>query len=433
MVELTGERPWSRVWSVGALVNAVASLLDQGFPACTVSGEIASFSRAASGHCYFVLKDANGSASLRCAMFRRAASLLDFAPAEGQHVELRGRLSVYEPRGELQFIAEAMRGAGAGALYERFLRLRARLEAEGLFDPAAKRTLPPHPRAVGVVTSLAGAALHDVATTLARRSPHVRVVVYPSVVQGIDAPAALCAAIRLAGERGEVDVLLVCRGGGSLEDLWAFNDERVVRAVRAAPMHVVSGVGHETDVTLADLAADLRAPTPTAAAELVAPVTAAQRQLLDEFETALLRRARGALETEAQRIDRLALRIARPAEALARRRHALELLEQRLRHAPARVLAAGSARADAAAGRLRHAAEIACARAASRVERSALRLQALGPEQVLARGYALLEDRHGRPITSVAALSIGEKISARLADGSAELTARSIAPRPVPR
>jgi exodeoxyribonuclease VII large subunit len=433
MVELTGERPWSRVWSVGALVNAVASLLDQGFPACTVSGEIASFSRAASGHCYFVLKDANGSASLRCAMFRRAASLLDFAPAEGQHVELRGRLSVYEPRGEPQFIAEAMRGAGAGALYERFLRLRARLEAEGLFDPAAKRTLPPHPRAVGVVTSLAGAALHDVATTLARRSPHVRVVVYPSVVQGIDAPAALCAAIRLAGERGEVDVLLVCRGGGSLEDLWAFNDERVVRAVRAAPMHVVSGVGHETDVTLADLAADLRAPTPTAAAELVAPVTAAQRQLLDEFETALLRRARGALETEAQRIDRLALRIARPAEALARRRHALELLEQRLRHAPARVLAAGSARADAAAGRLRHAAEIACARAASRVERAALRLQALGPEQVLARGYALLEDRHGRPITSVAALSIGEKISARLADGSAELTARSIAPRPAPR
>jgi exodeoxyribonuclease VII large subunit len=313
------------------------------------------------------------------------------------------------------------------------VRLKEKLGAEGLFDAAAKRPLPEHPRAVGVVTSLAGAALHDVATTLARRSPHVRVVVYPIVVQGIDAPAALCAAIRLAGERGEVDVLLVCRGGGSLEDLWAFNDERVVRAVRAAPMHVVSGVGHETDVTLADLAADLRAPTPTAAAELVAPVTAAQRQLLDEFETALLRRARGALETEAQRIDRLALRIARPAEALARRRHALELLEQRLRHAPARVLAAGSARADAAAGRLRHAAEIACARAASRVERAALRLQALGPEQVLARGYALLEDRHGRPITSVAALSIGEKISARLADGSAELTARSIAPRPAPR
>ena len=173
MGELSNERPWARVWSVGALVNAVAGLLEQGFPACTVSGEIAGFSRAASGHCYFTLKDANGSASLRCAMFRRAASLLDFTPADGQRVELRGRLGVYEPRGELQFIAEAMRSAGAGALYERFLRLRARLEAEGLFDPAAKRPLPPHPRAIGIVTSLAGAALHDVATTLARRSPHV--------------------------------------------------------------------------------------------------------------------------------------------------------------------------------------------------------------------------------------------------------------------
>jgi hypothetical protein len=261
MGEAAGGRPWARVWTVGALVEAVAALLEDGFPACTVSGEIAGFARAASGHCYFTLKDASGSASLRCAMFRRAASLLDFAPAEGQRVELRGRLGVYGPRGELQFIAEAMRAAGAGALYERFLRLRARLESEGLFDAATKRPLPPHPRAIGIVTSLAGAALHDVATTLARRSPHVHVVVYPSAVQGSDAPAALCAAIRLAGERREVDVLVLCRGGGSLEDLWAFNDERVVRAVHEAAMHVVSGVGHETDVTLADLAADLRADT----------------------------------------------------------------------------------------------------------------------------------------------------------------------------
>ncbi len=226
MGELFSERPLPRVWSVAALVHAVASLLEQELAACTVSGEIANFSRAASGHCYFALKDPDGAAALRCAMFRRAASMLDFAPVEGQRVELRGRVALYEPRGELQFIAEAMRSAGAGALYERFVRLRARLEAEGLFDPARKRPLPPQPRAVGVVTSLAGAALHDVATTLARRSPHVQIVVYPSVVQGADAPAALCAAIGRAGERNEVDVLIVCRGGGSLEDLWAFNDER---------------------------------------------------------------------------------------------------------------------------------------------------------------------------------------------------------------
>jgi exodeoxyribonuclease VII large subunit len=426
MVEPLRERPAARVWSVNALVGAVASLIEEGFAACTVGGEIAGFSRAASGHCYFTLKDPSGAASLRCAMFRRAASLLDFVPADGQHVELRGRVGVYEPRGELQFVAEAMRAAGAGALYERFLRLRARLEAEGLFDPVAKRALPAHPRAVGVVTSLAGAALHDVATTFARRSPHVRVVVYPSLVQGIDAPAALCAAIRLAAERREVDALVLCRGGGSLEDLWAFNDERVVRAVRASPMQTVSGVGHETDVTLVDLAADLRAPTPTAAAELVAPATAAQRDRLRELELALVRRARGALETQAQRIDRLALRIARPAEAVARRSHALALLEQRLQNAPTVVLAAGRARADAAAGRLGHAIALARSRIAARIDAAAVRLHAVDPQRVLARGYALLADSEGAPITSISGLVVGEAVSARLADGVAELTTRSV-------
>jgi exodeoxyribonuclease VII large subunit len=433
MGEASSGHPWARVWTVGALVEAVAALVEEGFPACTVSGEITGFARAASGHCYFTLKDASGSASLRCAMFRRAASLLDFAPADGQRVELRGRLGVYGPRGELQFVAEAMRAAGAGALYERFLRLRARLEAEGLFDAATKRPLPPHPRAIGIVTSLAGAALHDVATTLARRSPHVQVVVYPSAVQGSDAPAALCAAIRIAGERREVDVLVLCRGGGSLEDLWAFNDERVVRAVHAAALHVVSGVGHETDVTLADLAADLRAPTPTAAAELVAPATAGQLQALRDLELAIVRRTRAALETEAQRIDHLALRLARPAEVLARRAHLLDLLEQRLASAPVRAIGGGRGRTEAMAGRLRHAIDIGRERIASRIESVAVRLRVLDPQQVLARGYALLAERDGRPITSVAALVPGVVVSARFADGAAELTVRSTAPRPVRR
>ena len=428
MVEASRDRPWARVWSVASLVGAVAALLEEGFAGCVVGGEIAGFSRAASGHCYFTLKDPSGAATLRCAMFRRAASLLDFTPSDGQHVELRGRIGVYEPRGELQFVAEAMRAAGAGALYERFLRVRARLESEGLFDPAVKRALPAHPRTVGIVTSLAGAALHDVATTLARRSPHVRVVVYPSLVQGIDAPAALCAAIRLAGERREVDVLVLCRGGGSLEDLWAFNEERVVRAVRGSPIHTVSGVGHETDVTLVDLAADLRAPTPTAAAELVAPATAAQGQRLRELELELVRRAHAALETQAQRIDRLALRIARPAEAVAHRAHALALLEQRLQSAPARAIATGRARADAAAGRLRHAIEIARSRIAARINAAALRLHAVDPQRVLARGYALLASADGTPVTSISGLVVGEAVSARLADGTAELTTRSVAP-----
>jgi len=428
MVEASRDRPWARVSSVASLVGAVAALLEEGFAGCVVGGEIAGFSRAASGHCYFTLKDPSGAATLRCAMFRRAASLLDFTPSDGQHVELRGRIGVYEPRGELQFVAEAMRAAGACALYERFLRVRARLESEGLFDPAVKRALPAHPRTVGIVTSLAGAALHDVATTLARRSPHVRVVVYPSLVQGIDAPAALCAAIRLAGERREVDVLVLCRGGGSLEDLWAFNEERVVRAVRGSPIHTVSGVGHETDVTLVDLAADLRAPTPTAAAELVAPATAAQGQRLRELELALVRRAHAALETQAQRIDRVALRIARPAEAVAHRAHALALLEQRLQSAPARAIATGRARADAAAGRLRHAIEIARSRIAARIDAAALRLHAVDPQRVLARGYALLAIADGTPVTSISGLVVGEAVSARLADGTAELTTRSVTP-----
>jgi len=428
MGELFAGRTSGRVWSVGALVGAVAALLEQELPACTVAGEISNFSRAGSGHCYFTLKDPGGGAALRCAMFRRAASMLDFAPVEGQRVELRGRLAVYEPRGELQFIAEAMQSAGAGALYERFLRLRARLEAEGLFDPALKRPLPLHPRAIGVVTSLAGAVLHDVATTLARRSPHVQVVIYPSVVQGPDAPAALCQAIALAGRRGEVDILVVCRGGGSLEDLWAFNDERVVRAIRAAPMHVVSGVGHETDVTLADLAADLRAPTPTAAAELVAPATAAQRQALDGLAAALARRSVNALETQAQRLDRLALRLARPGEALARRRHVLDLLAPRLAAAPARALAAGRSRSDAAAARLRHSLAISRSRIAARLDAAAVRLEALDPHRVLARGYALLVDGDDRPVTSITRLAVGASVSARLSDGRAELTTTSIEP-----
>ncbi len=240
MGDLFRPRPEGRVWSVGALVAAVSGLIEQNLSSCVVSGEISGLSRAASGHCYFTLKDASGAATLRCAMFRRALSLLDFDPADGQRVEVRGRLSVYEPRGELQLVAEAMQRSGAGALYERFIRLRAKLEAEGLFDSAAKRALPAFPLTIGVVTSLGGAVLHDVATTLARRSPHVRVVVYPSVVQGADAPAALCAAIATATRHAAVDVLIACRGGGSLEDLWAFNDERVVRAIRAASMPVVA-------------------------------------------------------------------------------------------------------------------------------------------------------------------------------------------------
>ena len=237
VIEPAAEAGSRLVWSVAGLVQAVADTLAARFPVCVVRGELSAFTRAASGHCYFSLKDAEGAAALlRCAMFRRAASLLDFAPADGQLVEIRGRLAVYEPRGELQFVVEGMQRAGAGALYEQFLRLKARLEAQGLFDAQRKRPIAAFPRRIGVVTSLGAAALHDVLSALARRSPQVEVVVYPSLVQGADAPAALALALATASQRAEVDTLLLCRGGGSLEDLWAFNDERVVRAVAACSM-----------------------------------------------------------------------------------------------------------------------------------------------------------------------------------------------------
>ncbi|MCW5663936.1 MAG: exodeoxyribonuclease VII large subunit [Piscinibacter sp.] len=427
MVDPAEARSGALVWSVAGLVQAIADTLGARFAACGVRGEIASFSRAASGHCYFSLKDADGAAALiRCAMFRRAAGLLDFVPGEGQLVELRGRLAVYEPRGELQFVVESMQRAGAGALYEQFLRLQARLAAEGLFDPVRKRPIAAFPHRLGVVTSLAAAALRDVLTTLARRSPQVEVIVYPSPVQGADAPAALVQALETAGRRAEVDTLLLCRGGGSLEDLWAFNDERVVRAVAASPIPLVCGVGHETDVTLADLAADLRAPTPTAAAELAAPEAAACREQLGMLARRAQRRVRSQLDLQAQRLDTLALRLARPAEGLRRREAELVLLGTRLARAARRVLERSDDRLQQLGARLARAGGVLRRTEAQRLAALDDRLRALDPQHVLERGYAWLADTQGRVVGSVARLAPGDALEATLADGHATLQVEAI-------
>jgi exodeoxyribonuclease VII large subunit len=414
--------PRRSVWSVAALVHEVADLVAASIGACTVRGEISGFSRAASGHCYFNLKDADGGTALiRCAMFRRAAGLLGFTPADGQLVEVRGRLGVYEPRGELQFVAEAMQRAGAGALYEQFLRLKANLEAQGLFDATRKRALPAYPRAIGIVTSLGAAALQDVLSALARRAPHVSVVVYPSLVQGAEAPALLAEAIALASRRAEIDALIVCRGGGSLEDLWAFNDERVVRAICAAAIPVISGVGHETDVTLADFAADLRAPTPTAAAELAAPTREACLQGLQAHAVSMGRRLHEVLDQHAQRLDRAALRLARPAQGVQRQAERLMRLAHRFAsHAP-RAIQAQRSRLDHAQGELQH--RIAMRMAAQRQHVAALgaRLLALDPSRVLARGYAWLSDTDGRAVVSVQRITAGQALRAVLHDGTADV------------
>jgi exodeoxyribonuclease VII large subunit len=415
------------VWGVASLLLATADALAARFGAVAVRGEISGFTRAASGHCYFSLKDAEGApALLRCAMFRRAATLLDFRPADGQQVELRGRLGVYDARGELQLVVESLQRLGAGSLYEEFLRLRARLEAQGLFDPVRKRPLPRHPQALGVITSLQAAALRDVLSALARRAPQVRVLVYPSPVQGAEAPAALAEAIALAGRRREVDTLLLVRGGGALEDLWAFNDERVVRAVASSALPLVCGVGHETDITLSDLAADLRAPTPTAAAELAAPARGELLDSLERVEMALCRAVERTLLARAQRLDRIALRFGHPARALAGQSERLLAVQQRLRQALQQRRQRHAEASARQAVELQQAAQTQLQRQRWRLEALAQRLRALDPTEVLRRGYAWVEDETGRPVTRAAALAPGQTVQAVWGDGRARARIQAV-------
>jgi len=429
-------------------VRAVADALQARFNPVAVRGEVSGFSRAASGHCYFTLKDAAGQ--LRCAMFRRNAALLDFAPREGDQVELRGRLSVYEARGDLQLVVESMARAGQGQLFEQFLRLKAKLEAEGLFDAGRKRALPAMPRGIGIVTSLGAAALHDVLTALARRVPHIPVLLAPAPVQGAGAPQALCNALSnlylhaQAGSAPAVDLILLVRGGGSIEDLWAFNDEQLARTIVASPVPVISGVGHETDFTIADFVADVRAPTPTAAAELASAPRAQWLGALDEQRQRLQRAVQGRLDAEGQRLDRWAARLGRPSGAVAAEQLRLARLAQRLEHAQAwrgqqerarlqglaerlprsvaPPLAAARLRLEHLSARWRPATQRPLDAAHERLERARLRLALLDPRLVLARGYAWLQDDAGRPVTRVADARTGQALRATLADGQLDMT-----------
>lgn len=421
-------------WSVAALLQAGSDALWARFGPLAVRGELSALTRAASGHWYFSLKDEAGApALLRCAMFRRSTMLVDFTPADGQRVEVRGRLDLYAARGELQMVVEAMARVGQGALYEEFLRLRARLEAQGLFDAARKRPLPKYPRRLGVVTSPAAAALRDVLTALQRRAPHVAVVVYPSLVQGAEAPASLVQALAGAAMRSAedgIDALLVVRGGGSLEDLWAFNDERVVRAIAAFPRPVVCGIGHETDVTLADWAADVRAPTPTAAAELAAPPRDELAAMLDNQAARLWRAAARRLQIQAQGLDGYSARLGQPTRVLLGQRARLDALAHRLARAPRPALESASHRVQAAAARLAAAATLRRQQARAWADTLALRLRGLDPRHVLGRGYAWVEDGQGRAITSAGALAPGVPIRAVWADGSASAQVTHVAMNP---
>ncbi|MFN4003086.1 MAG: exodeoxyribonuclease VII large subunit [Hylemonella sp.] len=411
------------VWAVGALVRAVADALEARFNPVAVRGEISGFARAASGHCYFALKDDAGQ--LRCAMFRRAAGLLDFEPRDGEQVEVRGRLGVYEPRGDLQLVVESMTRVGQGALFEQFLRLKAKLAAEGLFDAARKRALPALPRGIGVVTSLGAAALHDVITALQRRVPHIPVVVAPAAVQGAEAPAQLVAALQQLYQRAQelsLDVILLVRGGGSIEDLWAFNDETLARTLAASPVPVVCGVGHETDFTIADFVADVRAPTPTAAAELAAAPTAVWLGALQLLQQRLIEATQAVLDRQAQRLDRLAARLGRPSGWVTRERLVLQARAQRLHRAAMLQLQRQQQtlqrRGQDWVLRVRRLLQ----QHRQRQQQLEMRLQLLDPQRVLQRGYAWLQDEQGHTVSHAAQTHAGQRLQATLADGKVDLT-----------
>ena len=443
MPQFSDPEQLARVISVAELNRLAKELIEQNLPLMWVAGEISNFTRAASGHCYFSLKDAQ--AQVRCVMFRHKMQLQDWKPENGMQVEVRACPSFYEQRGEFQLNVEAMRRSGLGALFDAFEKLKTRLQAEGLFEAAGKQPLPRFPRAIGVVTSLQAAALRDVLTTLRHRMAAIPVIVYPTSVQGAGAGAQIAAAISTADARAECDVLIVCRGGGSIEDLWAFNEEVVARAVHACRLPVVSGVGHETDFTIADFVADARAPTPTAAAQMASPDRDDLRQDLSHLYQRLARVTERALERRMQQLDVLARRLTHPGERIAsqllqlghlasRLRSAWQLTsgnsEWRLRELYQQLLTLRPDFAALATGQQALARRLVSA-AAHRVDglRADLKslsaqLSQLNPRAVLERGYSMVETGAGDIVRDSAQLSADDEVRLTFARGWASAKVR---------
>jgi len=427
-------------WSVTDLTRYVRELLegDELLQDLWVEGEVSNFSRPASGHIYFTLKDA--SASLRCVMWRSNVLQQAFLPRDGNAVRVHGTINIYEAGGQYQLYADIIRPAGEGALYQEFIRLKARLEEEGLFDLAKKRPIPLAPVRIGVVTSPTGAALRDILNTLSRRYPLAEVILAPTPVQGSEAPTGIVAALETLNRVVAPDVILLARGGGSIEDLWAFNDERVARAIIASDAPVITGVGHETDFTIADFTCDLRAPTPTAAAELASPVRQELLlqlgQLARQLQHQLARKQHG----EMQRLDYLARRLVHPAEQLRRRQNDLRQLAQRLHAAtrgrltreqlrivqlqqrlvtPRHLIQREQNRLEALAARTRRAVQNGFGQRQLNLARLASSLDHLNPEGVLARGYSIVQRGNGAVVHDAASLSAGDRIGIRFHRGQA--------------
>jgi exodeoxyribonuclease VII large subunit len=432
------------VLPVSLFVSSARLIIERNLGLSWISGEISNFSRAASGHCYFVLKDERAQA--RCILFRSKAQLLDVVLRDGLSVEVRASPTIYEARGEFQLNVEHVRLAGLGALYEKFARLKARLEAAGWFRPERKRDLPRFPRAVGIVTSLHAAALRDVLTTLRRRLPTLPIVLYPTAVQGGGAAVDIAAAIVVANARAEVDVLIVCRGGGSIEDLWAFNEESVALAIFESLIPIVSGVGHETDFTICDFVADARAPTPTGAAALVAPDRMALLAAVDSLIARWVRAMDRAMELRMQRLDFASRQLIHPATRLAQQTSRLSGLAARLLRAGsaaqghrqrevdqlgqdlARVLRtplAQERRLDRAQERFRRAATDRISGMVRHVEALGQSLRHLNPLAVLERGYSIVTDAAGAVVQDAGSVTAGDALRVRVARGELDAVVTS--------
>lgn len=427
------------ILTVSALNRRARELLQQNFPLSWVSGEISNLTRAASGHVYFSLKDE--SAQVRCAMFRNRAQLIPWRLENGLQVEVQALVTLYEARGEFQLNIESMRRAGIGALYEAYSRLREQLEREGLFDPEKKLPLPRFPRRIGIISSPQAAALRDILSTLQRRAPHLSTILYPVPVQGVGAADKIATAILQAGKRAaidKVDVLILARGGGSIEDLWAFNEVAVARAIAASQLPVVSGIGHETDTTIADFVADRRAATPTAAAELVSAGWFAATHELSMLGSALQRNLRALLESRMQRLDLLAHRLLHPGAQVRRDRQAIAHLTTRLHAAQAKRLRlhavaldrwrlrlsqvrpstqSVAARLALAGQRLSAASKCRLAKQQERLGALAAALAQLSPQATLERGYSIVRNSQGAAVSNSTQLSPGEVAELRFAQG----------------
>lgn len=427
------------VLSISELNRLARQSLERQFPLLWVAGEISNLTRAASGHVYFSLKDE--SAQARCVMFRARAQSIPWQLENGQQVEARTLVSLYEPRGEFQLNVETLRRAGQGRLFEAFSRLKARLEAEGLFVAERKRPLPRFPGHIGIVSSPRAAALRDVLATLRRRAPHLTAILYPTLVQGDSAAENIAKAIAVACQRNECDLLLLVRGGGSIEDLWAFNQEIVARAMVASPLPIISGVGHETDTTIADYVSDLRAATPTAAAELATQGWHQAVAEIADLGTSLSQATHYCIAREQQRLDHISLRLIHPATRMARARDRLALLGSQIDAFVARSLRRHKDRLNRATlGLHRNVPSIARYKgqvgllaqglnSALRVQQQkrlnsldsiAAALAHLSPEATLARGFSIVRDASGLLVTDAANLQVGQTVSLHLAHGAAE-------------